>query len=122
MCCNDLFLDRPIIELTSKKVEGGDATKHHLFPNSDLLHMHKKSLWDQDLIMQVARTSMTSESWNFNLLGAETFIQYPLSFPPPPKPPDLNLHAVANGFPPYDRQYHNTFRRVDKDHGVEDEP
>jgi len=68
MCCNDLFLDRPIIELTSKKVEGGGATKHHFFPNSDLLHMHKKSLWDQDLIMKVARTSMTSESWNFNLL------------------------------------------------------
>jgi len=61
--------------------------------------------------MKVARTSMTSESWNFNILGAETFIQNPLSFPPPPKPPDLNLHAVANGFPPYDRQYPNTFRK-----------
>jgi len=58
--------------------------------------------------MKVARTSMTSESRNFNLLGAETLIQNPLSFPPPPKPPDLNLHAVANAFPPYDRQYHNT--------------
>jgi len=65
---------------------------------------------------------MTLESWNFNILDAETFIQNPLSFRPPPKPLDLNLHAVANGFPPYDRQYHNTFRREDKDHGVEDEP
>jgi len=72
--------------------------------------MDKKSLLDQDLIMKV-RTSMTSESWNFNLLVAETFIQNPLSSPPPPKPPDLNLHAVANGFPPYDRQYHNIFRK-----------
>jgi len=74
--------------------------------------------------MKVARTSMTSESWNFrnfNLLGAETFIQNPLSFPPPPKLPDLNLHAVANGFSPYDRQYHNTFRKR-RDCGVEDEP
>ena len=111
MCCNDLFPDSPIIELTSKKVEGGDATKHHFFLNSDLLNMHKKSLLDLDLIMKVARTSITSESWNFNLLGAEIFIHNILSFPPPPKPPDLNLHAAANGFPPYDRQYHNTFRK-----------
>ena len=73
--------------------------------------MYKKSLLDPDLIMKVARISMTSKSWNFNLLSAKTFIQKPLSFPPPPKPPDMNLHAVANGFPPYDRQYHNTFRK-----------
>jgi len=30
MCCNDLFLDRPIIELTSKKVEGGDAASSQI--------------------------------------------------------------------------------------------
>jgi len=104
------FLDSPIIELTSKKVEGGDATKHIFFPNSDLHNMHKKSLLDQDLIMKV-RTSMTSQSWNFNLLGSDTFIQNPLSSLPTPKPADLNLLAVANGFPPYDRQHHNTFRK-----------
>ena len=48
ICCNDIFLERPIIELSNKKVEGGDATKHHFFPNSDLLHKHKKSLWVLD--------------------------------------------------------------------------
>ena len=64
--------------------------------------MHKKSLLDLDLIMKVVGTSMTLESWNFILLGSETFIQKPLSSPPPPKPPDLNLHAVANGFSPKD--------------------
>jgi len=70
MCCNDLFLERPFIELSSKKVEDGDVAKHNFFPNLDLLHKHNKSLWDQYLIIKVARTSMTSESWNFNLLGA----------------------------------------------------
>jgi len=94
MCCNDLFLDNPIIEKTSKKVEGGDATKHNLFPNSDLHNMHKKSLLDQDLIMKV-RTSMTSESWNFNLLGSKTFIID-------------NITILSES--------------VDKEHGDEDEP
>jgi len=59
MCCNDLFLDNPIIELTSRKVEGGDATNHHFFSNSNLHNMHKNSLLGLDLIMKVARTSMT---------------------------------------------------------------
>jgi len=46
---------------------------------------------------------MTLEFWNSNLLGSESVVQKPLSSPPPPKPPDLNLLAVASGFPSYDK-------------------
>ena len=56
--------------------------------------MDKKSLLDQDLIMKV-RTSMTSESWNFNLLGSKTFIID-------------NITILSES--------------VDKEHGDEDEP
>jgi len=101
MDCEGQFLDNPITKLTNKKV--GDAAKHHFFPISDLHTINKKILLDLDLIMKVVGTSMTLESWNFNLLGTETFIQKPLSSPPPPKPPYLNLHAVTSGFPPNDR-------------------
>ena len=86
--------------------------------------MKQKSLSDQNSIMKVVGTSMTLESWNFNLLGqplALNFVTFmadssamelrqkeyiesvmvikviwnpPLSLPPS-KPPDLNLHAGA---------------------------
>ena len=59
--------------------------------------------------MKVVGTLMALESWNFILL--RDIYTKPLSSPPPPKPSDLNLNAVANGFPPYDRQYHKAFKK-----------
>jgi len=87
MGCEDQFLAIRIIELTNKKVEHGDALKHNFFPNSDSHNINKKSLLDLDLIMKVIGTSMTLESWKFNLLNSETFTQKLLSSLPPPKSP-----------------------------------
>ncbi|KAL5187785.1 hypothetical protein HKD37_05G013398 [Glycine soja] len=122
--CGDDFLDNPITDLIKKEVEVGDSTKPHCFQDSDF---HKKIVMvKQKSFMKVVGTTMVRESWNVNLLGEPLALNSvasmadslamelrqkectepvklikviwspPLSLPPP-KPPDLSLHAGAVG-------------------------
>ncbi|KAL5155519.1 60S ribosomal protein L10a-1 [Glycine soja] len=122
--CEDDFLDNPITDLIKKEVETGDSTKPHCFQDSDF---HKKIvIVKQKSFMKVVGTTMVLESWNVNLLDEPLALNFvasmadslamelrqkectkpvklikviwsPPLFLPPPKPPDLSLHAGAVG-------------------------
>ena len=122
--CENDFLDNPIIDLIKKEVEAGDSTKPHCFQDSDF---HKKIVMvKQKSFMKVVGTTMVLESWNVNLLGEPLALNFvasmadnlarelrqkecnepvklikviwsPLLSLPPPKPPDLSLHAGVVG-------------------------
>ncbi|KOM56160.1 hypothetical protein LR48_Vigan10g205200 [Vigna angularis] len=84
------------------KTEGGFGTEKYSMMEEEG-EATIKSVEDGDAAKQ---QSMTFEFWDSKLLGSEYGVQKPLSYQPPPKPPDLKLQAIASGFPSYD----NTLR------------